>query len=41
MNDALVVGRLKRVDDLLRDRERLVEWYGPFRSAVGQRWSLD
>ena len=41
MNDPLLVRRFERVGDLLRHRQRLIEWNGALRDAVGQRRTLD
>jgi hypothetical protein len=41
MADALVVGRLQRLDDLLRDGERLLDRNRTAAKAVGQRLAFD
>ena len=41
MDNALLVGRLQRLGDLLRDRQRLVDGNGSPHDAIGQGWPLD
>jgi hypothetical protein len=41
MADALLVGRLQRIDDLLRDGERLLDRNRTAAKAVGQRLAFD
>jgi hypothetical protein len=41
MHDALLVRRLQRLRDLARNGERLVEWNGNLRDAVGEGRGLD
>jgi hypothetical protein len=41
MDDALLVRRLDRVGDLLRDRQRLVDGNRPLRDPIGERRAFD
>ena len=41
MHDTLVVRRLQRFRDLLRDRQRLIQWKGASRDPLRQIFSLD
>ena len=41
MDDPLLVRRFERLRDLLRDRQRLVEWNRAARDALGERRPLD
>ena len=40
MDDPRLVGRLQRLGDLLRNRQRLVRWDRPLRDPVGERRPL-
>ena len=41
MDDSLLVRRFKRLGDLLRDRQRLVDGNGPLRDPIGERRAFD
>ena len=41
MDDSLLVRRFKRLGDLLRHRQRLVDGNGPLRDPIGERRAFD
>ena len=41
MDDAVLVGGFERLDDLARDRQRVLEWNRAVSDAIGQRGPVD